>query len=108
MYLPPEGCRHPVQLYESAKNFGLAGLLFAMREQIRPRPGVLTWTFVALYGWIRFGLMYLRVEDTVWRDLTLSQIFSAGMGILGTIMLLVVLSKRIEDRRQIPTLPPRK
>jgi len=107
MYAPPEGCRHPVQLYESAKNFGLAGLLFAIREMIRPRPGVLTWAFVALYGWIRFGLMYLRVEDTVWKDLTLSQIFSGGMGIIGTIMLVVVLSGK-PVAREIPTLPPRK
>jgi phosphatidylglycerol:prolipoprotein diacylglycerol transferase len=94
MYAPPEGCRHPVQLYESAKNFGLAGILLAIRERIHPRPGVITWTFVGLYGWIRFGLMYLRVEDTVWRDLTLSQIFSGGMGILGTVMLSVVLARK--------------
>jgi phosphatidylglycerol:prolipoprotein diacylglycerol transferase len=94
MYAPPEGCRHPVQLYESAKNFGLAGILLAIRERIHPRPGVITWTFVGLYGWIRFGLMYLRVEDTVWRDLTLSQIFSGGMGILGTVMLIVVLARK--------------
>lgn len=94
MYAPPEGCRYPVQLYESAKNFGLAGLLFFMRTKIQPRPGVITWTFVGLYGWIRYGLMYLRVEDTVWGNLTLSQIFSAGMGVLGTVMLVVVLLKK--------------
>jgi prolipoprotein diacylglyceryltransferase len=94
LYAPPEGCRHPVQLYESAKYFGMAGILLAIRERIHPRPGVITWTFVGLYGWIRFGLMYLRVEDTVWRDLTLSQIFSGGMGILGTVMLIVVLARK--------------
>ncbi|MEX1257684.1 MAG: prolipoprotein diacylglyceryl transferase [Gemmatimonadota bacterium] len=91
MARPPEGCRHPTQLYESAKNFALAGFLFTIRERLRPRPGVLTWSFIALYGWIRFCLMYVREEERVWGDFTLSQIFSGGMGILGTAMLVAVL-----------------
>lgn len=90
MARPPEGCRHPTQLYESAKNFGLAGLLFALRERVRPRPGVLTWSFVALYGWIRFSLMYIREEERVWAGFTLSQIFSGAMGVLGIAMLVVL------------------
>ena len=90
MAQPPEGCRHPTQLYESAKNLGLAGLLVTLRSRIRPPPGIVTWTFVGLYGWVRFGLMYLREEETVWADLTLSQIFSGLMGILGFSMLLVM------------------
>jgi len=92
MAQPPEGCRHPTQLYESAKNFGLAGALFAVRERIRPRPGVLTWSFIALYGWIRFGLMFVREERTVWMELTLSQVFSGFMGLLGLAMLAWVLT----------------
>ncbi len=92
MAFPPEGCRHPTQLYESAKNFGIAGLLFVARERLRPPPGLLTWSFVALYGWIRFGLMYIREERTVWMEFTLSQIFSGMMGLLGVVMLAVVLA----------------
>jgi len=91
MARPPEGCRHPTQLYESLKNFGLAGGLLLVRERIRPRPGAITWLFIGLYGWIRFGLMFVREEARVWMDLTLSQVFSGLMGILGTVMLLVVL-----------------
>jgi len=94
MARPPEGCRHPTQLYESAKNFGLAGALLLVRERIRPRPGVITWSFIGLYGWIRFSLMFIREEDQVWGTLTLSQIFSGAMGILGTIMLVLVLARR--------------
>lgn len=93
MAFPPEGCRHPTQLYESAKNFGIAGTLLLVRERIRPRPGVLTWSFIGAYGWIRFGLMFVREERTVWMDLTLSQIFSGLMGILGVVMLAWVLSR---------------
>ncbi len=92
MARPPEGCRHPTQLYESVQNFGLAGGLWVLRERLRPRPGVITWSFIGLYGWIRFGLMYFREERTVWMELTLSQIFSGLMGVLGTVMLIVVLT----------------
>ena len=96
MALPPEGCRHPTQLYESAKNFGIAGLLLAVRERLRPPPGLLTWSFVALYGWIRFGLMYVREEATVWQGLTLSQVFSGLMGLLGVVMLILLVTRRRE------------
>lgn len=92
MAYPPEGCRHPTQLYESAKNFGIAGVLFLVRERLRPRPGVLTWSFIGAYGWIRFSLMYLREEEIVWNGLTLSQVFSGLMGVLGVVMLVWVLT----------------
>jgi phosphatidylglycerol:prolipoprotein diacylglycerol transferase len=94
MAVPPEGCRHPTQLYEAAKNLGIAGFLFLVRTRLRPPPGVIIWSFVALYGWIRFGLMYLREEEAVWGALTLSQIFSGLMGVLGVVMLLAGALRR--------------
>lgn len=97
MSRPPEGCRHPVQLYESLQNFGLAGAILLMRERFRPRPGVITWTFIGGYGLVRFFLMYLREERLFWSNLTLSQIFSGGMFVLGVIMLVVVLRTERPD-----------
>jgi phosphatidylglycerol---prolipoprotein diacylglyceryl transferase len=91
MSRPPEGCRHPVQLYESAKNFLLAGGLTLAWTRLRPRPGIITWSFIGLYGVIRFLLMYLREERIYAAGLTLSQIFSGGMAILGLVMIFVVL-----------------
>lgn len=93
MARPPQECRHPTQLYESAKNFGLAGVLLLVRERIHPRPGVITWSFIGAYGWIRFGLMFVRDEVVVWAGLTLSQVFSGLMGVLGVVMLAWVLSR---------------
>ena len=95
---PPVGCRHPTQLYESAKNFGMAGLLVSMREWIRPPTGAITWAFFACYGWVRFGLMYLREEEIVWANLTLSQIFSGCMGVVGVVMLAVVVLRGSKGR----------
>lgn len=100
MAAPPEGCRHPVQLYESAKNFMLAGLLFLARERLPLRPGVLTWAFVGSYGFIRFWLMFFREERIFAAGLTLSQVFSGVMALLGAVMLLVVFRTEQAPQRQ--------
>jgi phosphatidylglycerol---prolipoprotein diacylglyceryl transferase len=90
MSRPPEGCRHPVQLYESLQNFLVAGGLALAWARFRPRPGVITWSFIALYGSIRFLLMFVREERIYAAGLTLSQIFSGVMAVLGVVMLIVV------------------
>ena len=87
MARPPIGCRHPTQLYEMAKNAAIAVMLAVLMR--RPlRPGVLTWSFVGLYGGIRFLLMFLRDEADVWHTLTLSQIFCALMFLAAAVALL--------------------
>jgi phosphatidylglycerol---prolipoprotein diacylglyceryl transferase len=83
MARPPEGCRHPTQLYEMAKNWVLAGVLWGMLRKWRPPPGVVFWSFIGLYGFIRFFLMFVREEERVWMGLTQSQIFSGLMALLG-------------------------
>lgn len=94
---PPVGCRHPTQLYEMTKNWALAGLLAVMAR--RPmRPGVLTWTFVGLYGLIRFFLMFVRDEVDVLGTLTLSQIFSALMAVGAAALLGGMVIRRAGSR----------
>jgi phosphatidylglycerol:prolipoprotein diacylglycerol transferase len=90
---PPQGCRHPTQLYEMLKNGLLFGFLYALYRYRKPRPGVIFWSFVALYGLIRFWLMFIRDESQVWMGLTLSQILSALMAVLG-LTALVMLRQR--------------
>ncbi|MFP4624041.1 MAG: prolipoprotein diacylglyceryl transferase [Gemmatimonadota bacterium] len=90
---PPQGCRHPTQLYEMAKNFGIAGLLAYLGRRPLP-PGLITWLFVGLYGAIRFMLMFVRDEVTVWQGLTLSQIFS-GLMALAAVLVLALMGARL-------------
>jgi prolipoprotein diacylglyceryltransferase len=66
-------------------------VLLAMRERLRPRPGIVTWTFIGAYGLIRFFLMYVREERIYAAGLTLSQIFSGAMAILAAVMLVVIM-----------------
>lgn len=94
---PPLGCRHPVQLYEMLKNWVIAVLLITTRNQLRPPSGMLFWMFIGLYGFVRYWLMYLRVEPRIWAGLTESQIFSGIMAIVGMIAVAALL---MSARRQ--------
>ena len=97
---PPQGCRHPTQLYEMAKNWLILGILYVEYRYVKPRPGVIFWTFVTLYGVIRFLLMFVRDEARVVAGLTLSQVFSALMAIVGVSMLLqLTLASRTPAER---------
>jgi phosphatidylglycerol---prolipoprotein diacylglyceryl transferase len=91
---PPQECRHPTQLYEMAKNWLIAGILWVMGTHRRLKPGVITWTFITLYGAIRFSLMFVRDEERVWAGLTLSQVFSALMALVGVVMLVWILLRK--------------
>jgi phosphatidylglycerol---prolipoprotein diacylglyceryl transferase len=88
---PPEGCRHPIQLYQTLKNLGLGLTLWLLLRRVRPPEGVVFWSFVGLYGFVRFFLMYIREEERVWMGLTQSQIFSGMMAFAGAAMVLAIL-----------------
>lgn len=92
---PPEGCRHPVQLYEAAKEWVVAGILWLEVRFMAPRPGVLFWSFVAAYGVLRFPLMYLRVEPRVWAGMSLSQVFSGLQAVAGLAALAWIYRDRL-------------
>jgi phosphatidylglycerol---prolipoprotein diacylglyceryl transferase len=96
---PPVGCRHPVQFYQVAKNWSLAGALWMLLRRWRLPEGVVFWSFVGLYGLARFFLMYLRDEDQILAGLTQSQIFSGIMAVLGgSAALYLLLRGQLTDR----------
>jgi phosphatidylglycerol---prolipoprotein diacylglyceryl transferase len=90
---PPQGCRFPTQLVQVLKNWSIAGTLWLVATRLRPRPGVITWAFIGLYGFIRFFLMFVREEERVLAGLTLSQIFSGLMALAGAVMLARILTR---------------
>lgn len=90
---PPQGCRHPTQLFEMLKNWILAVVLWGMLRRWRPPPGVVFWSFVGLYGLVRFFLMFIREEERIWLALTQSQIFSGLMALLGGAMVALLLAR---------------
>lgn len=79
-------CRHPYQLYASAKNFLLAGVLALMNLR-KHKQGFLFWMFILLYGISRFILDFWR-EDILYYSLSMGQWLCSIMIILGIYVLL--------------------
>jgi len=93
----PVGCRHPTQLYEAGKNWLIFGVLLAVRRVSSPPPGVISWAFVFLYGTIRFLLMFLRDEPVLLLGWSASSWLSAGMTLLGGVMLVQLHHRQRDD-----------
>lgn len=58
-----DGCRHPVQLYEALYGYALFWILLLMQESKRFASGVIFWTFILLYGALRFLTNYFREPE---------------------------------------------
>lgn len=91
-----EGYRHPSQLYESAKNFIIFFTLYFIRNKNLPR-GFMFWTFVTMYGFLRFMIEFVREPDPqlgfIIFNLTMGQIFSGLMFIIGIYFLFKLKKK---------------
>lgn len=87
-----EGCRHPVQLYESLKNFLIFGFLWYLKDKKMPK-GFIFWSFIFLYGIIRFFLEYLKVVPQYFLGLTWGQIWCVPMIIVGGFMLVKLFGR---------------
>ena len=82
-----EGCRHPSQLYESAKNLLIALSLYLLSKKENLKEGTLFWTFLVLYGILRFLIEFVRYNDSFYFGLTMGQLLSSIMIIVGGAML---------------------
>ena len=62
--LAPLGVQlHPVQIYESAGNLLIAGLLWSLLRRRKETHGGVFWLYVFLYGSLRFAMETLRGDD---------------------------------------------
>lgn len=55
-----EGCRHPSQIYEAFKNIFNGLILLAMYRSRKFRSGFVFYSFIFLYGLLRFLITFLR------------------------------------------------
>jgi phosphatidylglycerol:prolipoprotein diacylglycerol transferase len=90
-----EGCRHPVALYDGAKNLLLVPILLGVREiNLRrngylPR-GLMLGHFVLWYGLLRLFVDYFREYDSYWLGIGRGQYFNLFMAVVGLCIVLVV------------------
>ncbi len=90
-----QGCRHPSQLYEAAKNLVIG--LFLMFEynflnkkktSHNKNKGAVFFSFISLYGLLRFFINFYRDDPIIFLGLITGQIFSFAMLLIGLILLL--------------------
>jgi phosphatidylglycerol:prolipoprotein diacylglycerol transferase len=90
-----EGCRHPVALYDGAKNLLLVPILLGVRRIHLKRngylpQGLMLGHFVLWYGLLRLFVDYFREYDSYWLGIGRGQYFNLFMAVAGLCMVAVV------------------
>jgi phosphatidylglycerol:prolipoprotein diacylglycerol transferase len=80
------GFRHPVVLYDGAKNFLILGLLLLIRKS-KPARGLLAAHFIFWYGFLRIFVDLFREYPTNLFGIATGQAFNIFMTVLGTFLL---------------------
>ena len=80
------GFRHPVVLYDGAKNFLILGLLLLLRKT-KPAQGILAAHFIFWYGFLRIIVDLFREYPTTLFGMATGQAFNLFMSILGLFLL---------------------
>lgn len=92
----PEGCRHPSQIYESAKNILIFASLWFLKNKNLPK-GFLFWSFITLYGALRTIAEIFRQPDAqlgfIFGGFTMGQLLSIPLFIIGAYMLIRLKKK---------------
>jgi len=101
-----EGLRHPVTLYESAKNLLLVPILLLVRRRHRPGSGRLLAHFVFWYGFLRIFADLFRDHGKSFLGLGRNQYFNIVMAMVGLGMLLFWRPRVATPARpEIPLVP---
>jgi phosphatidylglycerol:prolipoprotein diacylglycerol transferase len=96
MYPDLESARHPVALYESAKNFLIVPILFWALRRWPPGKGIVAALFVLLYAGLRFAVDLLRDYEAAWLGIGTGQVFNLTMALAGLAVLIWLLRHPLE------------
>ncbi|MFP4567802.1 MAG: prolipoprotein diacylglyceryl transferase [Candidatus Woesearchaeota archaeon] len=86
---PPEGCRHPYQLYESIKNFAVGISLLIFTQYKKLKQGLLFWWGILLYNILRFFIDFYR-EQTLINGLGVGQYLCIIFSIISIICIIKI------------------
>ncbi|MGV8162710.1 MAG: prolipoprotein diacylglyceryl transferase [Candidatus Nanoarchaeia archaeon] len=91
----PEGCRHPYVLYESLKNFAVAGILLIIKAKTKLKRGLLFWYGMFMYNFFRFFVDFYRDggEPRLFLGLTMTQYLCIVFTISSVVMIFVLSRK---------------
>jgi len=100
-----EGFRHPVTLYESAKNFVVLGILLCVRRKVKPGDGRLLGHFVLWYGLLRIFTDVFRQYGKELLGIGRGQYFNAAMALAGLVLLALAARARRAGKAPLPSPP---
>jgi phosphatidylglycerol:prolipoprotein diacylglycerol transferase len=97
------GCRHPVALYDGAKNLLLVPILFGVRRvSLAPNGylprGLMLGHFVLWYGLLRLFVDYFREYDSYWLGIGRGQYFNLFMAVVGLCIVVIVRRHASSER----------
>lgn len=112
IYPGVEGARHPVALYESAKNLLMVPVLIWVLKRFPAGRGMAMGAFVFLYGGLRFGVDFFRDYEGGWLGIGQGQYFNLAMAAIGAGVMIwaalrrapAVVARAPEPRRTSPVL----
>lgn len=81
-----EGFRHPVVLYDGAKNFFVLALLLLLASR-KPARGILAAHFIFWYGFLRIFVDLFREYPTTLLGLATGQAFNLTMSVVGAFLI---------------------
>ena len=90
------GFRHPVVLYDGAKNFLILGLLLWLRRS-KPATGLLSAHFIFWYGFLRIFVDLFREYPTSLFGIATGQAFNILMTVTGAFMIVWFSRRRNEE-----------
>ena len=102
---------HPSQLYNAVAGLALFVLFQSLRRRFRV-PGVMFWSFIAVFAFVRIPIDLTRTYETqavLMRigllDLTESQLMSAGLILFAVLMILRLRRNAPRETLPAPALP---
>ncbi|MFQ5624345.1 MAG: prolipoprotein diacylglyceryl transferase [Paracoccaceae bacterium] len=86
VYPDLDGARHPVALYESAKNFLILPILIVALRLFPAGRGIVLSMFLFLYAGLRFAVDVLRDYEAAWLGIGTGQVFNLFLAAVGLTM----------------------
>jgi phosphatidylglycerol:prolipoprotein diacylglycerol transferase len=92
---PPQGCRHPSQIYAAIKDFVIFLVLFGFYKfKHNRKTGTISFLFLILYGIFRSTVEIFREPSWVYLGITAGQWLSLPLIVIGTIGMIYIHRKR--------------
>lgn len=87
-----EGYRHPSQLYEALKNI-IIFFTLAWMKTFKLRKGTIFWSFICLYGFLRFLVTFYREAEYYFLEIGIGQWISLLMVPIAGVMIYMIYKK---------------